>query len=135
MIEVFNGMEQLPGFPPIEIYEAAHDARLDKMYPWLRNMFDRMMLTGIPQGTKDIFATYRRSEFPISAAVVVPTGSTFDVIGIAPSNRTNELYDSSAHAEMLAIHMATPSKEKHAPKGAILLSILEPCARIVHLVL
>lgn len=128
MSDRFNGMEQLPGFPDAKNYEAAHDAKLDAQYPWLRNMFDRMMLTGIPQDLSDLFATYRKSEFSISAAVIVPIGSTFDVIGLAPSNRTNELKDSGAHAEMLAIDMATPANNKHVPAGAVLLSLLEPCA-------
>lgn len=122
-------MEQLPGFPAIQIYEAMHDDKLDARFPWLREAFDRMLLTGISQDLEDTFASYPRHEFPISSMIIMPeTDDTFKVMGISPTNMTNTYKDSSAHAERMAIKMATPIRKKHVPEGAVLLSTLEPCS-------
>jgi tRNA(Arg) A34 adenosine deaminase TadA len=70
---------------------------------------------------------FGNKEFPIAASVV-RLGSSGGLETLASFlNRTNELGDSTAHAEILAIQEAQrKTGEKHLP-GCYLLTTLEPC--------
>lgn len=65
-----------------------------------------------------------RGEVPVGAAVVGPSGR---VVGRA-GNRTRELHDPSAHAEMLAIRAACAATGQERLVDHDLYVTLEPCA-------
>lgn len=65
-----------------------------------------------------------RDEVPIGAVIVNP--DTGDIISAA-SNRTRELHDPSAHAEMLAISEACAKSGAQRIPGHDLYVTLEPC--------
>jgi tRNA(Arg) A34 adenosine deaminase TadA len=65
-----------------------------------------------------------RGEVPIGAVVVDPAG----VIVAAAGNRTRELADPTAHAEMLAIRAACAALGNERLEGCDLYVTLEPCA-------
>ena len=65
-----------------------------------------------------------RGEIPVGAVIVSSAG---EVIAQA-SNRTRELYDPSAHAEMLAIRAACARLGQERLDGYDLYVTLEPCA-------
>lgn len=69
-------------------------------------------------------AAAARGEVPVGAVVVAPDGQ---VIGKA-GNRTRELNDPSAHAEMLAIRQACAAVGSERLTGHDLYVTLEPCA-------
>ena len=69
-------------------------------------------------------AAAARGEVPVGAVVVAPSG---DVIAQA-GNRTRELHDPSAHAEMLAIRAACAATGSERLPGCTLYVTLEPCA-------
>ncbi len=69
-------------------------------------------------------AAGKRDEVPVGAVVVGPDG---DVLAQA-GNRTRELSDPSAHAEMLAIRSACATLETERLTGCDLYVTLEPCA-------
>ncbi len=66
-----------------------------------------------------------RDEVPIGAVIVDP--SSGEVIARA-GNRTRELHDPSAHAEMLAIRQACEKAGAQRIPGLELYVTLEPCA-------
>ncbi|MFK7876878.1 MAG: nucleoside deaminase [Paracoccaceae bacterium] len=65
-----------------------------------------------------------RGEVPVGAVVVNPDGNVVAVAG----NRTRELSDPSAHAEMLAIRAACADLGSERLIGHDLYVTLEPCA-------
>ncbi|MEP4422617.1 MAG: nucleoside deaminase, partial [Nitratireductor sp.] len=68
-------------------------------------------------------AAAARSEVPVGA-VIVADGAIIARAG----NRTRELNDPTAHAEMLAIRQACHVAGSQRPDGADLYVTLEPCA-------
>ena len=69
-------------------------------------------------------AAARRGEVPVGAVVVAPDGQVVARAG----NRTRELSDPSAHAEMLAIRDACKAAGSERLTGYDLYVTLEPCA-------
>ncbi|MDK3018149.1 nucleoside deaminase [Pseudodonghicola flavimaris] len=65
-----------------------------------------------------------RGEVPVGAVVVAPGGQVLAVAG----NRTRELNDPTAHAEMLAIRAACAAIGSERLTGHDLYVTLEPCA-------
>jgi tRNA(adenine34) deaminase len=65
-----------------------------------------------------------RGETPVGAVIAGPDGTLLAVAG----NRTRELADPTAHAEMLAIRAACASLGSERLPGATLYVTLEPCA-------
>jgi tRNA(Arg) A34 adenosine deaminase TadA len=68
-------------------------------------------------------AAARRGEVPIGALVVGPDGRVLAAAG----NRTRELNDPTAHAEVLAIRAACALLQSERLTGADLYVTLEPC--------
>jgi tRNA(adenine34) deaminase len=64
-----------------------------------------------------------RGEVPVGAVVVGADGSVFGRAG----NRTRELADPTAHAEMLAIRQACAAQGSERLDGADIYVTLEPC--------
>ncbi|MBY6152118.1 nucleoside deaminase [Vannielia litorea] len=69
-------------------------------------------------------AAAARGEVPVGAVLVAPGG---DVVARA-GNRTRELNDPSAHAEMLVIRAACAAAGSERLPGHVLYVTLEPCA-------
>jgi cytidine deaminase len=65
-----------------------------------------------------------RGEVPVGAVVVAPSGAVVARAG----NRTRELNDPTAHAEILAIRMACAAVGSERLPGHALYVTLEPCA-------
>lgn len=68
-------------------------------------------------------AAAARGEVPVGAVVVGPTGSVLASAG----NRTRQLRDPSAHAEVLAIRAACAALNSDRLPGCDLYVTLEPC--------
>ena len=66
----------------------------------------------------------RRGEVPVGAVLVDANGTVLAVAG----NRTEELHDPTAHAEILAIRAATAAKGSARLPDCDLYVTLEPCA-------
>jgi tRNA(adenine34) deaminase len=66
----------------------------------------------------------QRGEVPVGAVVVGPSGTVIAQAG----NRTREMRDPTAHAEMLAIRAACASLGQERLAGCDLYVTLEPCA-------
>lgn len=64
-----------------------------------------------------------RGETPVGAVVVAPSGKIVSRAG----NRTRELRDPTAHAEMLALRAACAAAGSERLPGHALYSTLEPC--------
>ena len=75
-------------------------------------------------------AAAQRGEVPVGACVVDENGNVIARAG----NRTRELSDPSAHAEVLAIRGATASLRRERLDGLSLYVTLEPCAMCAGLV-
>lgn len=69
-------------------------------------------------------AAAARGEVPVGAVVVAPGG---DIVARA-GNRTRELHDPTAHAEILAIRAACAAARSERLPGHALYVTLEPCA-------
>ncbi len=69
-------------------------------------------------------AAAARGEVPVGALIVAPDGTVIATAG----NRTRELHDPSAHAEMLAIRAACAVLGSERLTGCDLYVTLEPCA-------
>jgi len=65
-----------------------------------------------------------RGEVPVGAVIVGPDGALIAAAG----NRTRELKDPTAHAEMLAIRAACAARGSERLTGHALYVTLEPCA-------
>ncbi|SLN68891.1 tRNA-specific adenosine deaminase [Roseivivax jejudonensis] len=65
-----------------------------------------------------------RGEVPVGAVVVAPTGAVVAAAG----NRTRELADPTAHAEILALRAACAAAGSERLAGHDLYVTLEPCA-------
>jgi cytidine deaminase len=65
-----------------------------------------------------------RGEVPVGAAIAGPDG----LLLAAAGNRTRELTDPTAHAEMLAIRAAAAALGSERLTGCVLFVTLEPCA-------
>ncbi|MDX2482142.1 MAG: nucleoside deaminase, partial [Pseudodonghicola sp.] len=65
-----------------------------------------------------------RGEVPVGAVVVDPFGKVVALAG----NRTRELHDPTAHAEILAIRAACAAAGSERLTGHDLYVTLEPCA-------
>jgi tRNA(Arg) A34 adenosine deaminase TadA len=68
-------------------------------------------------------AAQARGEVPVGAVIVDPAGEVLARAG----NRTRELYDPTAHAEMLAIRSAADRLGSERLVGCDLYVTLEPC--------
>ena len=64
-----------------------------------------------------------RGEVPVGAVILSPEG---EIIAVA-ANRTIELADPTAHAEILAIRMACEKIGNYRLTGCTLISTIEPC--------
>ena len=71
-----------------------------------------------------------RGEVPVGAVLVAPDGAIVARAG----NRTRELADPSAHAEMLAIRAACAARGSERLPGFDLFVTLEPCAMCAALI-
>lgn len=69
-------------------------------------------------------AASARGEVPVGAVVVDPAGA----IAARAGNRTRELSDPTAHAELLALRMACAAAGSERLPGHALYVTLEPCA-------
>lgn len=69
-------------------------------------------------------AAAARGEVPVGAAVIAPDGRVVARAG----NRTRELCDPTAHAEMLALRAACAARRCERLPGHALYVTLEPCA-------
>ncbi|MDF1855265.1 nucleoside deaminase [Pseudooceanicola sp.] len=69
-------------------------------------------------------AAAARGEVPVGAVLVAPSGQIVARAG----NRTRELSDPSAHAEMLVIRAACAAAGSERLPGHVLFVTLEPCA-------
>ena len=76
------------------------------------------------QALDEARAAAKRGEVPVGAVVVAPDGTVVAAAG----NRTRELSDPSAHAEMLAIRAACKASRSERLPGHDLYVTLEPCA-------
>ncbi len=76
------------------------------------------------QALDEARAAAKRGEVPVGAVVVDPQGNIVARAG----NRTRELSDPSAHAEMLAIRAACAAAGSQRLPGHDLYVTLEPCA-------
>jgi tRNA(adenine34) deaminase len=70
-------------------------------------------------------AAFGRAETPVGAVIVDPAG---DRIVARAGNRTRELHDPTAHAEMLAIRAACAELGSERLPGFDIYVTLEPCA-------
>ncbi|WP_370284004.1 nucleoside deaminase [Pseudooceanicola sp.] len=73
---------------------------------------------------EDAQAAAARGEVPVGAVLVAPSGQVVARAG----NRTRELSDPSAHAEMLVIRAACAAAASERLPGHVLYVTLEPCA-------
>ena len=80
--------------------------------------------THMPEALDEARAAAARGEVPVGAVVVAPDGRIVARAG----NRTRELSDPSAHAEMLAIRAACAALGQERLAGHDLYVTLEPCA-------
>ncbi len=64
-----------------------------------------------------------RGEVPVGAVIVAPDGAVLAAAG----NRTRELNDPTAHAEILAIRAACDARGSERLTGCDLYVTLEPC--------
>lgn len=69
-------------------------------------------------------AAASRGEVPVGAVVVDPSGAIVARAG----NRTRELHDPTAHAEILAVRAACAAADSERLAGHALYVTLEPCA-------
>ncbi|MEP5004059.1 MAG: nucleoside deaminase, partial [Paracoccaceae bacterium] len=76
------------------------------------------------QALAEARAAAERGEVPVGAVVVDPSGSVVASAG----NRTRELSDPSAHAEMLALRAACAASGTQRLPDHDLYVTLEPCA-------
>ncbi len=84
-----------------------------------------MRFAGHMEGALDeARAAAARGEVPVGAVVVAPGG----IVVARAGNRTRELADPSAHAEILALRAACASAGSERLPGHALFVTLEPCA-------
>ena len=76
------------------------------------------------QALDEARAAARRGEVPVGAVLVSPTGQVVAAAG----NRTRELSDPTAHAEILALRAACAAAGSERLPGHVLYVTLEPCA-------
>lgn len=76
------------------------------------------------QALSEARAAAKRGEVPVGAVVVDPAGQVVAACG----NRTRELNDPTAHAEMLAIRAACAAAGSERLVDHVLYVTLEPCA-------
>ncbi len=76
------------------------------------------------QALEQAYAASERGEVPVGAVIVAPDGRVVALAG----NRTRELSDPSAHAEILAIRAACADAGSERLVGYDLYVTLEPCA-------
>ena len=76
------------------------------------------------QALDEARAAARRGEVPVGAVLVSPTGRVVAAAG----NRTRELSDPTAHAEILALRAACAAAGSERLPGHVLYVTLEPCA-------
>ncbi len=69
-------------------------------------------------------AAAARGEVPVGAVIIGPDGRQIAVAG----NRTLELHDPTAHAEILAIRLAGAALASERLVGCTMVVTLEPCA-------
>jgi tRNA(adenine34) deaminase len=79
---------------------------------------------GMSRALAEARAAAGRGEVPVGAAIVSAAG---DIIAVA-GNRTFELHDPTAHAEILAIRAAGAALRSQRLVGCTLFVTLEPCA-------
>nr|WP_318272795.1 nucleoside deaminase [Paracoccus saliphilus] len=80
-------------------------------------------ISHMPQALAEARAAARRGEVPVGAVVTDPKGRVVAAAG----NRTRELSDPTAHAEILAIRAACAARGSERLPGHDLWVTLEPC--------
>ena len=80
--------------------------------------------THMEQALSEARAAGKRGEVPVGAVIVAPSGEVIAAAG----NRTRELNDPCAHAEMLVIRSACATTGNMRLAGHSLYVTLEPCA-------
>jgi tRNA(Arg) A34 adenosine deaminase TadA len=80
--------------------------------------------THMEQALSEARAAAKRGEVPVGAVVVDPAG----LVVAAAGNRTRELSDPTAHAEVLALREACRAAGSERLPGHALYVTLEPCA-------
>lgn len=83
-----------------------------------------MFISYMNQALAEARAAATRGEVPVGAVIVAPGGAVLAAAG----NRTRELHDPTAHAEMLAIRAACAAAGSERLGGHDLYVTLEPCA-------
>lgn len=83
-----------------------------------------MFISYMNQALAEARAAATRGEVPVGAVIVAPGGPVLAAAG----NRTRELNDPTAHAEMLAIRAACAAAGSERLSGHDLYVTLEPCA-------
>lgn len=76
------------------------------------------------QALAEAKAAARRGEVPVGAVLVAPDGRVLAAAG----NRTRELSDPTAHAEILVLRAACAAAGSERLPGHVLYVTLEPCA-------
>lgn len=85
---------------------------------------DMTFRSHMPAALDQARAAAARGEVPVGAVVVGPDGQVVAAAG----NRTRELNDPSAHAELLAIRAACAKSGSQRLENHVLYVTLEPCA-------
>jgi tRNA(Arg) A34 adenosine deaminase TadA len=80
-------------------------------------------MSGIEIALAEARAAAARGEVPVGAVVLGPDGAVLARAG----NRTEELHDASAHAELLALRAAAAAVGSPRLVGCDLVVTLEPC--------
>lgn len=80
-------------------------------------------ISHMPQALDEARAAARRGEVPVGAVLCDPAGRVVAAAG----NRTRELSDPTAHAEILAIRAACADAGSERLPGHVLWVTLEPC--------
>ncbi|AVO39388.1 nucleoside deaminase [Pukyongiella litopenaei] len=83
-----------------------------------------MFRSHMDQALAEARAAAERGEVPVGAVIVAPDGGVVAAAG----NRTRELNDPTAHAELLAIRAACAAAGSERLAGHALYVTLEPCA-------
>jgi tRNA(adenine34) deaminase len=88
-----------------------------------KDRMERAVSEGMAAALREAEAAATRGEVPVGAVVLGPDGAVLAAAG----NRTEELADASAHAEMLALRAAASARGEPRLPDCDLVVTLEPC--------
>jgi tRNA(Arg) A34 adenosine deaminase TadA len=118
---------------PAQVGAQMSDADLEAAYPGLERLFDALVWKRCqPDWRAEFFTDY--GEVNVSAGLLFPWRGNEDLIHNFGTfeNRTNAGKNSLFHAEHNAIDAVLRfTKNKHLPKGSVLVSTVEPCTMCV----